>query len=136
VRALLSRDLADSKRLTLSHALMVAKLDHGQQAEAVETIQRRGLRSAQVRHLIETRLAIGGILPRPDKERRKLHNFMERSRKDCEVLMQRTPEYYRQIFAAMKANEQVRTVETLDDLIGDLKALRELIGTRVLKASA
>lgn len=133
ILALLSAELPEKHRLTFTHALCISRLPASDQQQAVDVIHKRGLRLAQVKTLVDSKLS-GRVALRPRKEADKLRNFIRRTSADTEVLLSKTVDYYRSVLEAIGLSERAALIDSLDEAAKDLEMLANTLRDRTQAA--
>lgn len=129
---MMSHEVPEEERLGISSALLIADLPKGMQLKVTRLILRKrmGVNEARIHVRVTAAKAgikVGGQTRGPSDDYRILHSFVNRMRREMEVLMVMRAKSFQEMFLHRDPNDRARILEGLDENIGNLRALYEAV---------
>jgi len=132
VIALMDESRPNNQRLTFSATFLMVNLPHEDQLELAQLITTKELRWTQARQLIESRIATHGIHFRseanaPRKKLAKLHRFLDFSVRELDTLVDRSVNYYTEVFVDKPPAERRDAIQKLKKIRAKAEILQGML---------
>ena len=126
---LMEPDIPDESRIVAGVALLLVPIIPKYQIALAKEISSKSLSMKQAKHLIQVAIhGKGGIIPRrPDKEFEALEGFIERTKEQLEIILNKSPEVLHEIIKAGQLQRRMHTLELVDELIATFPELAKKI---------
>jgi len=131
VLVLLSPETPEDKRLALNTALTLVGLPEEEQVGLANIISEAGFTMVQARHLIKKTIHTRGIRlnkrTRKDKDFKVLAGFFERTKAQCDTILDMPDSQLRETLAGGKKKDRDKLLEKIGYLIEDMSSIKTAI---------